>query len=69
MNAANKYEKLALSCVNLAEATRELAAQDRLLRLADFCARLADHGGTRASTGFWPERVRHLAGDPAADLR
>ena len=63
MNAANKYEKLALHCVNLAEATREPAPQDRLLRLGDFCARLADHGRTRASTGFWPERVRDLAGE------
>jgi len=69
MNAANKYEKLALNCGNLAQATREPAAHDRLLRLADFCARLADHGRSRDGTGFWPERVRHLAGDPAADLR
>jgi hypothetical protein len=56
MNAASKYEQLALDCLNLAEATRDPATQDRLLRLADLCARLADHTeGQETSSGFWSE--------------
>jgi hypothetical protein len=56
MNAAKKYEQLALDCLNLAEATRDPATQDRLLRLAEFCARFADHTEREeASSGFWSE--------------
>jgi hypothetical protein len=55
MNAAKKYEELALDCVYLAEAARDPATQDRLLRLAGFCARLADDVQSEPDTGFWSE--------------
>jgi hypothetical protein len=45
MDAARQFEQLALDCLNLAEGTRDLATQDQLIRLAEFCARLADHAG------------------------
>ena len=53
MNAAHKYHQMALDCLSLAEATRDPATQDRLLRLADFCARLASDTESQANTGFW----------------
>jgi hypothetical protein len=58
MNAAKKYEQLALDCVNLAEAARDPATQDRLLQLAGFCARLADNAQSEPDTGFWSEEIR-----------
>ena len=42
MDAVRKYHQLALDCLNLAEAARDPATQDQMLRLAEFCARLAD---------------------------
>jgi hypothetical protein len=42
MDAIRKYHQLALDCLNLAEATRDPATQDQMLRLAEFCAKLAD---------------------------
>jgi hypothetical protein len=55
MNAASKYEQLALDCLSLAEATRDTGTQDQLLRLADFYAGLAHphHTETWASLSFW----------------
>jgi hypothetical protein len=40
--AAQKYHELALDCLNLAEAARDPATQDQVLRLAERWARLAD---------------------------
>jgi hypothetical protein len=39
----------------LAEAARDPATQDRLLRLAGFCARLADDAQSEPDIGFWSE--------------
>ena len=60
MNVASKYEQLAMDCLSLAEAARDPGTQDRLLRLADFCARLAHLTESQASSVFWSE------GDKAA---
>jgi hypothetical protein len=42
MDAARQYERLALDCLNLAEGTRDPATQNQLIRLAEFCVKLAD---------------------------
>jgi hypothetical protein len=54
MDAVRKYHQLALDCLNLAEATRDPATQDQMLRLAEFCAKLADHSEDRISSGQPP---------------
>jgi hypothetical protein len=56
MDAARQYEQLALDCLNLAGATRDSATQDQMMRLAEFCARLADDAEDKVSS----PRADHL---------
>jgi len=43
MRAARDYHRMALECLELAEAARDAASQDTLIHMAEFWARLADH--------------------------
>jgi len=47
MNSVHKYHQLALDCLNLAEAARDPAIQDQMLRMAELWARLADRAEER----------------------
>ena len=47
MDAARKYHQLALDCLNLAEAARDTATQDELIRMAERWARMADSAERR----------------------
>jgi hypothetical protein len=64
MDAARQYHQLALDCLNLAGATHDPATQDQMMRLAEFCARLADDAEDKASSPQTtinpPDRVRIL---------
>jgi hypothetical protein len=42
MDSVHNYHQLALDCLNLAEAARDPAVQDQILRMAERWARLAD---------------------------
>ena len=42
MDSARKYHQLALDCLSLAEAARDPAIQDQMLRMAERWAKLAD---------------------------
>jgi len=42
-HSARKYHQLALDCLSLAEAARDPAVQDQMLRMAERWARMADH--------------------------
>jgi hypothetical protein len=42
MDSIRNYHQLALDCLNLAQAARDPAIQDRILRMAELWARLAD---------------------------
>jgi hypothetical protein len=50
MDAVQKYHQLALDCLNLAEAVSDPATQGQMLRLAEFCARLADDSENKSSS-------------------
>src|SRR6266516_7545011 len=52
MDSVRKYHQLALDCMNLAEAAHDPATQGQLLRLAEFCARLANHAESQAISAF-----------------
>ena len=49
MDAIRKYQQLALDCLSLAEAARDPAIQDQMIRMAELWARMADsaEGGHR----------------------
>ena len=42
MQAAHQYQRLALDCLELAEATRDPAMREQMIRLAKQCARMGD---------------------------
>jgi len=48
---------MALECLELAEATRDPASQDALIRMAELWARLADRAEAK-SPSRWPEGRR-----------
>lgn len=43
MSATAEYRRLALACLQLAEATRDPFVRDRMMRLARQYARMAEH--------------------------
>ena len=61
MGAARNYHRMALECLELAEAARDPASQDTLIHMAELWAGLAD----RAETKF-PSRWRERRPDPDA---
>ena len=42
MDSVRKYHQFALDCLNLAEAARDPAIRDQMLRMVELWARLAD---------------------------
>jgi len=54
MEATSKYHRLALDCLELAEAARNPAVREQMIRLAELWARMAD-GAER------PDRDRRAA--------
>lgn len=50
MEAAQNYRRLAWDCLQLSEATRDVAAQQKMIRLAELWARLADRAESRPSS-------------------
>jgi hypothetical protein len=59
MGTAQNYHRMALECLELAEAARDPAAQDALIRMAELWARLADRAEAKAPAR-WSE-FRHDA--------
>ncbi len=57
MGAARNYHRMALECLELAEAARDPASQDALIRMAELWARLADRAEAK-SPSRWPEGRR-----------
>jgi hypothetical protein len=51
MDATRKYHRLALDCLQMAEAAHDPATQDALIRLAELWARLADRAESGAREG------------------
>jgi hypothetical protein len=49
MDAARKYHQIALDCLNLAEVSRDLATQEKMIRLAELWARLANNAESQAT--------------------
>jgi hypothetical protein len=49
MGAADNYHRMALECLELAEAARDPASQDTLIHMAEFWASLADRADGNAS--------------------
>jgi len=47
METARKYHQLALDCLQMAEATHDVAIQDQMIRMAELWARLADRAEDR----------------------
>jgi hypothetical protein len=54
MGPAQNYHRMALECLQLAEAARDPASQDALIRTAELWARLADRAEAK-SPSRWPE--------------
>jgi hypothetical protein len=54
MGAPQNYHRMALECLELAEAARDPASQDALIRMAELWARLADRAEAK-SPFRWPE--------------
>ena len=50
MGAARNYHRMALECLELAEAARDSASQDALIRMAEFWASLADRADAKAAS-------------------
>jgi len=48
MDSARSYDRLALRCMELAEAVEDPATQDQLVQLAELCARLAERAEEKA---------------------
>lgn len=63
MGAARNYHRMALECLELAEAARDPVSQDTLIRMAELWASLADRAEAN-SASHRPER-RHNAGAAA----
>jgi hypothetical protein len=60
MGATHDYHRMALECLELAEAARDPASQDTLIHMAEFWASLADRADGSASS-------RHRGGRRDAD--
>ena len=60
MRAARDYHRMALECLELAEAARDAASQDTLIHMAELWARLADHADESSADPTGPR------GDAAA---
>ena len=48
MDTARSYHQLAMDCLKMAEAARDPATQDDMIRLAQLWARLADQARDKA---------------------
>lgn len=59
MGTAQEYHRMAMECLELAEAAHDPARQDALIRMAELWARLADRAEAKA-LARWPE-FRHAA--------
>jgi len=53
MGPKRNYHKMALECLELAEAARDPATQDTLIRMAELWASLADRAERKASPSDW----------------
>jgi hypothetical protein len=60
MGAAQNYHRMALECLELAEAARDPASQDALIRMAELWAGLADRAEAKSSSR-WPAGGRDAA--------
>jgi hypothetical protein len=50
MGAAQHYHRMALECLELAEAARDAASQDVLIHMAELWAKLADRAEANAAS-------------------